>query len=133
MRLRAGLNKQRDRKLFRRHCGEPDLCAVRKLRDTSVLILDVTRNDHLKLEKLLDHRGRIFCAYDNIDDADRLFPTPQRTRDATLRHAVDGAEIFNDLVRRVPRLMKVQAALRFLDRSCKLSKQALCSLWAKTF
>src|ERR1043166_8630371 len=77
MRLRAGLNKQRDRKLFWRHDSEPDLCAVTKLRDTSVLILDVAREDQLKLEKLLDHRSRIFCADDDVDNANRLFPAPQ--------------------------------------------------------
>ena len=66
------------------------------------------------------NRRRIFRARDDVDDADRFFPTPQRTGNTDVNHAVDCFQILDHLIRRVPRVMKMQTTLGFLHRSLRV-------------
>src|SRR6202008_2085951 len=131
--LRTGFDEQSYAEVFRRHHRYPNLCAVRNLGHTGILVFDMAREDQWKLQKLLDDCLWISGAGNDVNDVDRLYPTSQRSGHAYLNHAIDRFEIFNYLIRGVPGVMQMQTALGLLDRRCELLQQTLFSLWSKPF
>src|SRR5690349_9773309 len=103
------------------------------MRHTRIWTINLARQHERKLLKLCDDRGGIFRTRYDVDHADRLLPAPQRTSHSDVNHTVDRLQILNTLIRRVPGVMKIQATLGFLHRSCKLGQQTLSSLWTKAF
>src|SRR5436190_2152063 len=88
MSLRTGLDEQRYGKILRRYCSERDHSTISQLRKALGSISQLTRYNQRKLLKLLDERGGIVSARDEIDRAHSFFPATQRTGYANLDYSI---------------------------------------------